>query len=1073
MKNISNMKNILLTIGICLLLPCGFIRAQAPTVYLPLDADLQDASGNNLHATDAGTESTKFEADAQRGPVARFPIGAHATLPLDPKLDFGTNDFSVAFWIRIDNTTIPTSDPAILGNKDWDSGGNTGFVVSLHDADDAAGHRWKVNASDHNGQRLDWEADQNGAATLVDATWHFVAVTFDRDGTMNVYMDGVLKQTDASPSSKDMTLIPGDLAPDALPFTIMQDATGHYGSDFEAFLDDILIYSRVLTAAEVTDLNDNGYHIDPALGATVYLPFDGDLNDASGNGLNATDAGTAHTSFDNDADRGMVANFPAAAHATLPLDPALDLSTEDFTVAFWIKIDDTTIPGSDPSIISNKDWDSGGNAGFVVSLNNADDPTSDLWKVNTAAGAGTRLDWAASKNDAPNLVDGTWHFVAVAFDRQATMNVYVDGALKQTDAAANSKDLTLITGNMDAGLPLTIMQDGTGHYGQDFAAWLDDVRIWKGKALSAGEIAAVYAFVPAKPEDDLSYGADAYLPFDSDLKDATGHGLDATDKGTVATTFIDDAERGKVANFPAEAYAQFPLDPKLDIGTGNFSVAFWVKIDAATPVPSDPVIFGNKDWDSGGNRGFIIGLDDADSPDAHHWTVSVSDGDGSRLDWDADDNQTANLKDGKWHFVAVAFDRDAKLNVYLDGLLHQSDPAPDSYDMTLIPGSLTPAHPLTIMQDGTGAYPADFAARLDDLRLWKDKVLTAAEVAAMYNPADKPYEATVFLPLNSNLADFSGHGINAADAGAEPAQFIKDPDRGDVALFPARAHAQFPLAPELDFGTNDFSVGFWVKINPLIPVPSDPVIIGNKNWDSGGNRGFIVGLDDADVSDAHHWTVSTSDGNGGRLDWDADDNQTGNLKDGSWHFVLVAYDRDAKMNVYFDGALKQTDPAQDSYDMSLIPGSLTSGLPLTIMQDGTGAYSADFSSLLDNIRIWNRVVTPQEVSKIYNEDKGNGAGGDGEIIVGVPEAENHAPSFVAYPNPTNGGNVTLAYRLPRAADLQLSLLNSQGMLLKSWTQKKSETEGLVTVDTAYEPGLYLLQVESANIRKIIKIIIVK
>ncbi|MEJ0034226.1 MAG: LamG-like jellyroll fold domain-containing protein [Bacteroidota bacterium] len=123
--------------------------------------------------------------------------------------------------------------------------------------------------------------------------------------------------------------------------------------------------------------------------------------------------------------------------------------------------------------------------------------------------------------------------------------------------------------------------------------------------------------------------------------------------------------------------------------------------------------------DSGGNVGFVVALDGADDSDAHHWTLNVADGAGGRLDWDADDNSALNLKDGNWHFVAAAFDRSADLNVYVDGILHKSDPAQDSHDLTLTPGSLTSTFPLTIMQDGTGAYGPDFAALLDDIRVWK------------------------------------------------------------------------------------------------------------------------------------------------------------------------------------------------------------------------------------------------------------------------------------------------------------------------------------------------------------------
>jgi hypothetical protein len=1006
--------------------------------------------------------------------VARFPIAAHATLPIDPKLDFGTSDFSVAFWVKIDDALIPSSDPVIVGNKDWNDGNNVGFLVALDGADAVGSHLWTVNAANAPGARLDWDADDNGTPNLVDGTWHFVAVVFDRDATMNVYLDGILRQTDAALDSKDLTLAPGDLAPDALPFTIMQDATGAYSADFEALLDDILIYNRTLSAQEVIDLNDNGYTIDPALGATVYLSFDGDLSDASGNDLHGIDAGTESTTFVEDNERGTVANFPVAAHVTLPLDPKLDFGTEDFTVSFWVKIDDGLFPTSDPVIVGNKDWNDGNNVGFLVALDGADEVGSHLWTVNAANAPGARLDWDADDNGTANLVDGTWHFVAVAFDRDATMNVYLDGVLKQTDIAVDSKDLTLAPGDLapDA-LPFTIMQDATGAYSADFAAMLDDVRIWKGKALSAEEIATAYSFTVVEPGEDASYGADVYLPFDSDLKDASGNAVDATDKGTVATTFIEDDERGLVASFATEAYAQFPLDPSLDFGTGDFSFAFWIKISSATTIASDPMIFGNKDWNDGNNVGFLVALDGADDAGSHMWTVNVANGPGARLDWDADDNETPNLKDGEWHFVAVAFDRDAKLNVYMDGLLRQSDPAQDSYDLTLAPATLTSGLPLTIMQDATGLYAADFAALMDDMRIWKDKVLSPAEVAAMYNPLDKSYEATVFLPLNNNLSDFSGNNIHAVDAGSEPAQFTKDPQRGDVALFPVPAHAQFPMVPELDFGTDDFSLAFWIRINPLIPIASDPMIIGNKDWNDGNNVGFLVALDDADSQGAHMWTVNAANGPGARLDWDADDNGTANLKDGNWHFVAVAFDRDAKLNVYLDGQLKQTDIAQDSYDLTLAPGTLSSGLPLTIMQDATGAYESDFSSLLDNVRIWNRVITESEVADMFANDLGSGIGGETEIIVGTtPELES-TPVFSVFPNPANGSAINVAFQLPRPSAMQLTLLNQVGAQIGSWAYEKGTTEGSVTIAAPQESGMYFLRVEAQNLRKILKVMIVK
>ncbi|WP_020529712.1 LamG-like jellyroll fold domain-containing protein [Flexithrix dorotheae] len=1038
--------------------------AQNPVVYLPLDNNLEDASGNSLHAQDAGTESTVFVEDTERGKVASFPLAAHAQLPLDDKLAFGTGDFSFAFWIKIDpNIPIP-SDPVIFSNKDWGSGGNVGWLVALDGADDPTSHQWTVNVADGT-SRLDWDADDNDTPGLKDGKWHFVAVTFDRDATMNVYLDGELKQMDPADDSKNLTLTPGTLD-SGLPFTIMQDGTGAYSADFAALLDDILVYDRLLSDAEVLDLNNNGFTAeeDASFGASFYLPLDDNLNDASGNNLNATDAGTESTTFVDDSERGKVASFSAPAHAQLPLDDKIAIGTEDFSFAFWVKIDANIPIPSDPVILSNKDWGSGGNTGFLVALDGADDPTSHQWTVNVADGNG-RLDWDADDNATPGLKDGNWHFVAVTFDRDSTMNVYFDGELKQTDPADDSKDLTLIPGTLDSGLPITIMQDGTGAYGADFAALMDDLRMWKGKVLTNEEIMAVFNFEPDNGgrEDDITYGAQVYLPLDENLNDLSVNKLNATDAGTVKVSFGEDTERGLVGFFDLEAHATLPLSPKLAIGKKDFSVAFWVKINADVPVPSDPVILSNKDWGSGGNPGFLVALDGADDPTSHQWTVNVADGT-SRLDWDADDNSTPGLKDGKWHFVAVTFDRDSTMNVYFDGELKQSDPAEDSKNLSLLTGELDSGLPITIMQDGTGAYGADFAAMLDDIRIWVGEAISPKDVLAIYNPNDKSYEADVFLPLNENLNDISGNGLHGTDKGSEPTQFVVDDTRGLVAEFPVAAHAQLPLDQQLNFGAEDFSVGFWVRIDPNAPIPGDPVIIGNKDWGSGGNAGFLVALDGADDPSSHLWTVNAADGAGSRLDWDADDNETPGLKDGNWHFVLVAFDRDETMNVYFDGELKQSDPADDSKNLGLIPGNLHADLPFTIMQDATGGYGDDFAARLDNIRIWNRVVNAGEVANIFENDKGNttNGGDDGGIILGFEE-EPQPLQLVAYPNPFQS-ETRLTYKLEKAGPVKLSIYNTAGQEIKNLVEK-NQLPGDYTYTwnaSGFNPGLYIFRLETSS-----------
>ena len=102
--------------------------------------------------------------------------------------DFGdAQDFTVECRVR----TTTAADVAIVGNKDWDSGFNKGFVFSFVLP---SGPGWKVNIGDG-----DNRADLNLGGAIADNAWHTLSVTFDRDGMMRMYEDGVFQaETDIS-----------------------------------------------------------------------------------------------------------------------------------------------------------------------------------------------------------------------------------------------------------------------------------------------------------------------------------------------------------------------------------------------------------------------------------------------------------------------------------------------------------------------------------------------------------------------------------------------------------------------------------------------------------------------------------------------------------------------------------------------------------------------------------------------------------------------------------------------------------------------------------------------------------
>jgi len=108
-------------------------------------------------------------------------VDDYVQIPSDPIYNFGTTqDFTIECRVR----TNTTGDVAIIGDKDWYSGNNAGFVFSFKYP---SGPEWKVNIGDGTNR-----ADINTGGLIADNQWHTLSVSFDRDGYMKMYEDGQL-----------------------------------------------------------------------------------------------------------------------------------------------------------------------------------------------------------------------------------------------------------------------------------------------------------------------------------------------------------------------------------------------------------------------------------------------------------------------------------------------------------------------------------------------------------------------------------------------------------------------------------------------------------------------------------------------------------------------------------------------------------------------------------------------------------------------------------------------------------------------------------------------------------------
>ena len=202
----------------------------------------------------------------------------------------------------------------------------------------------------------------------------------------------------------------------------------------------------------------------------------------------------------------------------------------------------------------------------------------------------------------------------------------------------------------------------------------------------------------------------AYLPFDESIGDALGN-VQTSQSGTLQ---YEDAYFGKGVALN-NGYVTLK---DVKVGTGSFSVAFWLKGSLVTPSDADPGLISNKDWDKGTYKGFILsyrGTKDI--------KFNVGDGNKNRMDFER--ILPSNYNQG-WMHVILTVDRpNRKVRIIYDFVDGDEMDIPAALANTSF-DSLS----LNIGQDGTGKLAYSLPARMDEFIMTAD-VLTTADIAAL------------------------------------------------------------------------------------------------------------------------------------------------------------------------------------------------------------------------------------------------------------------------------------------------------------------------------------------------------
>ncbi len=165
-----------------------------------------------------------------------------------------------------------------------------------------------------------------------------------------------------------------------------------------------------------------------------------------------------------------------------------------------------------------------------------------------------------------------------------------------------------------------------------------------------------------------------------------------------------------------------------------------------------------------------------------------------------------------------------------------------------------------------------------------------------------------------------------------------------------------------DWGMNEsFSIEYWVKAGLLSPVSSAEVVVGRD--------------DTIDPSKLHWWTGLRRDGraqftliatNGDGEAEAGDVRGAHDLRDGAWHHVVAVRDAATGENrIYVDGAIDSSNAIVSiTYNAGF--ESATAKLNIGYLERKNNSNRHRFEGTLDEVAIYNRVLTPAEISEHYN-----------------------------------------------------------------------------------------------------------
>ena len=421
-----------------------------------------------------------------------------------PDVFLTTNDNPMDLVLQGNDEHNAERVTAILGgtfeNDDWKKGNDIDALIYYIDLPDNFGHKGGFSppctAEKHDDYLKSIETIDGWLGKMLDAikarpnfkneNWQIV-ICSDHGGWIGSHGFHRAETYTVPLIISSKTVRPGEMP--GLPCTadVAVSMLDHFGFDTTTMKKDGLLDGTVRgmqknTTSSVMSLDE---------GLIAYLPFDdGVENKVAGSILPENRGAKLHASGGKK--DGYLAIRPGNApqYVTLGNPDAMKWGENgNFSVAFWLRMSESQ--KDDPVLLGNKNWIDGKNAGVCFFAFGERNNSNNIG-LNLADTSKQRVD-VKQFNIAPD----EWWFCAMTVDRQGNTVVYVgspEGKLffgSESLIGENLGKTGQMNGSINSPLPWNIGQDGTGEYGPQLNADIDEFRIWN-RALTLDEMKSLF-----------------------------------------------------------------------------------------------------------------------------------------------------------------------------------------------------------------------------------------------------------------------------------------------------------------------------------------------------------------------------------------------------------------------------------------------------------------------------------------------------------------------------------------------------------------------------------------------------